>query len=274
MEALEKWWNDPATQQWLIEKGTSLVVAVLILVVGLWLAKALANTLKKVLDKRGFDPTLSSFFRSLLHMTGIVIVVIAALDKFGIQTAQLAAILAAVGLAIGFALQGSLSNVAAGVMLMIFRPIRVGDLVSAGGETGKVAALELFTTVMVTPDGRRIIVPNSNITGGNITNYTVEGKMRVDMVFGIGYDDDIAAAKKVILDIMEADERVFSDPAPFVGVTSHGDNSVNLVAHPWCETANKWDLWFDMHEKVKLGFDAAGISIPYPQRDVHIHNAS
>lgn len=274
MDALQNWWNDPATQQWLIEKGTNLVIAVLILVVGLWLAKTLANTLKRVLDKRGFDPTLSSFFRSLLHMTGIVIVVIAALDKFGIQTAQLAAILAAVGLAIGFALQGSLSNVAAGVMLMIFRPIRVGDLVSAGGETGKVASLELFTTVMVTPDGRRIIVPNSNITGGNITNFTVEGKMRVDMVFGIGYDDDIAAAKKVIMDIMEADERVFTDPPPFVGVTSHGDNSVNLVAHPWCETANKWDLWFAMHEKVKLGLDEAGISIPYPQRDVHIHNAS
>lgn len=274
MEALQNWWNDPATQQWLIEIATNIVVAILILVIGSWLVKKLANTVKRVLDGRGFDSTLSSFFRSVLHMTGLVVVVIAAMDRVGIETAQLAAILAAVGLAIGFALQGSLSNVAAGVMLMIFRPIRVDDLINAAGETGKVKSIELFTTVLVTVDGRRIIIPNSKITSGNITNFTVEGKMRVDMVFGIGYDDDIAAAKQVIMDIMQADERVFSDPAPFVGVTSHGDNSVNLVAHPWCETSNKWGLWFDMHEKVKLAFDEAGISIPYPQRDVHLHQAS
>jgi small conductance mechanosensitive channel len=198
-------------------------------------------------------------------------VIVAAIGTLGVQTTSFVAVLGAAGLAVGFALQGSLSNFAAGVMLIVFRPFKAGDYVEAGGTAGSVQEVSIFTTVMKTPDNKKVIIPNSQITGGSITNYSAMETRRVDMVFGIGYGDNIKQAKDTLEQILAADERILKDPAPTIAVSELADSSVNFVVRPWVKTADYWAVYFDLTEKVKLTFDEKGISIPFPQQDVHMH---
>jgi len=249
-------------------------LAVAILVFGLWLAKRIKNILSRMLEKRGVDPMLASFLGSITHVLLAAFIVIAALGQLGIQTTSLVAIIGAAGLAIGLALQGSLANFASGVMIIAFRPFKVGDFVEAGGATGVVEGIQIFSTQMKTGDNKTIIVPNANITGATITNYLAKDTRRVDLVFGIGYDDDIKKARQILQDIVTNDERILQDPAPVVAVAELADSSVNFIVRPWVNAADYWSVYWDLTETVKLLFDAEGISIPYPQQDVHMHQAA
>lgn len=248
------------------------VAALVIFALGKWASGMLTKTVKRLMKKAKVDETLISFVGHLTYIGLMTFVVVAALNKLGIQTASFIAILGAAGLAVGFALQGSLSNFASGVMLIIFRPLQVGDLVEAGGAFGFVEEIRIFNTAVITPDNKTVIVPNSKITGDNIINYSTRGCVRLDLVFSVHYDDDIRKAKQILEEIMASDDRVLKDPAPFIGIGELGDNSVNFVFRPHVTIADYWGVYFDMHEKVKLRFDEEGITIPFPQRDVHIYN--
>ena len=249
----------------------SLILAFLVFMIGKWVAQGLTNLFRRLLRRSKVEETLVGFFANIAHALLLVFVVLAALEQLGVNTTSASAIIAAAGLAIGFALQGSLSNFAAGVMMVFFRPVKVGDLVQAGGTFGVVEEIALFATVFRTPDGKKVIVPNSGITGGNIENFSVNGTIRVDMKFGIGYGDDIDRAKEVLLGILSADDRVLKEPAPVVAVVGHGESSIDFVCRPWVDPKDYWNVWFDTHERAKKAFDAAGVSIPFPQRDVHLH---
>ena len=258
--------------EYLAENGMMVLHALVIFVIGRWVAKVVAQLVEKVLLKSRVDKTLAKFTRNLTQISLLAFVVIAALSKLGVETAQFAVVIGAAGLAIGLALQGSLANFASGFLMIIFRPFKVGDLVEAGGITGTVEDIQIFNTVIHTPDNVRAIIPNAQITGGNILNYAVNGKRRVDLVVGISYEDDIGKAKSVIQSVLAGDERILKDPSPTVAVIELGDSSVNLVVRPWVKPADYWDVYFDATERVKIGLDENGISIPYPQRDIHIKN--
>jgi small conductance mechanosensitive channel len=258
--------------QWISNYSLKLVAALIIFIVGRWLAKKLTLLLAKLMRKNKVDETLIGFIDSIAYYTLLVVVLIAAAEQVGINTTSLLTVLGAAGLAVGLALKDSLSNFASGVMLVLFRPFRVGDVVNAGGVTGKVEKITIFNTVMGTPDNQRLIVPNGSITGGVITNVTANDTRRVDMVFGIGYGDDIPKAKKILADIVAADARILKDPTPVIAVSELADSSVNFVVRPWVKTSEYWDVYWDLTEKVKMTFDAEGVSIPFPQRDVHIFN--
>jgi small conductance mechanosensitive channel len=247
---------------------------VLILVIGWIVARIVTRIMRRLLDRSRVDPTLVSFLTSLTYIGLMAFIVIGALGKLGVQTASFVAVIGAAGLAIGFALQGSLANFAAGVMLILFRPFKAGDYVEAGGVAGSIEEVQMFATVFKTPDNRRIVVPNASITSGSITNYAAHDTRRVDLVFGIGYGDDISLAKQVLQEILQAEERVLKDPEPTIAVSELADSSVNFVVRPWVMTADYWGVYFDLTERVKLAFDARGISIPFPQRDVHMHQAA
>jgi small conductance mechanosensitive channel len=250
--------------------AVDIVLALVILVLGRLAVRWITGLLKRVLTKRGTDATLSTFVANLAKGILLAVVVIAALGQLGIETTSLVAIVGAAGLAIGLALQGSLSNFAAGVMLIVFRPFKSGDFVEAGGVMGVVEEVQIFTTSLRSPDNKHIIVPNAKIIGDSIVNYSTKDIRRIDLVFGIGYQDDIRKAKDVLHDIIGAEGRVLADPAPTVGVLELGDSSVNFAVRPWVKTADYWDVYFALTEEVKLRFDAEGISIPFPQRDVHV----
>jgi small conductance mechanosensitive channel len=255
------------------EVGTNVILALLIFMIGKWVAGFVSNLLRTALRKAKVEETLVGFFGNILQALLLVFVILAALEKLGVETGSATAIFAAAGLAIGFALQGSLSNFAAGVLMIFFKPIKAGDLVKAGGTFGVVREIDLFATVIDTPDGKKVIVPNSGITGGNIENLSANGKIRIDMKFGIGYASDIDRAKAIMLRVLASDSRVLKTPAPTVAMVEHGDSSVNFVCRPWVDPAHYWDVWFATHESVKKAFDAEGIEIPFPQRDVHMHAA-
>jgi small conductance mechanosensitive channel len=189
----------------------------------------------------------------------------------GVKTTSFVAVLGAAGLALGFALQGSLSNFAGGVMILLFKPFKVGDIIEAQGHRGKVDEIRIFNTIIKTLDNKTIIIPNGEVSGNSIINYTAEPTRRVDMTFGIGYDDDIGKVKSVLKRVIDSDERILEDPAPMIVVSEHGGSSVNFAVRPWVKTEDYWGVYFDMHEKVKLAFDEEGISIPYPQRDIHLY---
>ncbi len=252
--------------------GVKFILAIAIFFVGKWAAKLASNLLVRMMEKGKVDQTLISFTKNVTYALMMAFVVIAALGQLGVETTSLAAVVAAAGLAIGLALQGSLSNLAAGVMIVLFRPFKVGDFIGAAGTDGTVEDLNIFTTTLKTADNRSIIIPNSNITEGNIVNFSARDTRRVDMVFGIGYDDDLKAAKKLLEKIVKADKRVLKDPAPLVAVSELADSSVNFVVRPWVNSADYWSFKFDLTEKVKLEFDKAGISIPFPRQDIHIHS--
>jgi small conductance mechanosensitive channel len=256
------------------EYGLQVVGALATLLIGVWIAKLLAKAASKVLKKREVDETLTKFLVSLLRIGLITFVIISAAAQIGIQTASFVAIIGAAGLAIGFALQGSLSNLAAGVMLIIFKPIKIGDYIEGGGSAGSVESIGIFVTTLVTPDNKVVIVPNSTMTNGNITNYSAKDQRRVDMVFGIGYGDDIDKAKKAIEEVLDADSRILKDPAPMIVVSELGDSSVNFNVRPWVNSTDYWAVYFATTEKIKKKFDEQNISIPFPQRDVHVYQAS
>jgi len=259
---------------YLIPWGIRLVLALVILIIGRWLAKVLVRIARRLMDRAGIDSMLVSFLGNILYTVLLLVVIIAALDQLGVQTTSLIAIFGAAGLAIGLALKDSLANFSSGVMLIIFRPFRTGDLIEAAGITGIVEEVRIFNTILRTGDNREIIVPNSHIYAGPITNMSTRPTRRIDLVFGIGYDDDIRMAKQLIEAAFAADGRILDDPAPSVALAELANNSVNLNVRPWVNSDDYWTVRADLMEHIKLSFDQNGISIPYPQRDVHLHNVT
>jgi small conductance mechanosensitive channel len=251
--------------------GLRVIAAVVIFIVGRWVALGVAKLIKRIMIKSKVDETLVSFVRHLSYVAMLAFVVIAALNQLGIQTASFIAVLGAAGLAVGLALQGSLGNFAAGVLMIIFKPFKVGDFIDGGGVAGTVEKIEIFTTQLKTPDNKTIIIPNAKLTGDNITNFNVKGTRRVDFVFGIGYGDDIDKARGIIKEIIDQDERVMKEPEPAIVVSELGDSSVNFTVRAWTAVGDYWSFYFDTIENVKKQFDAQGVSIPFPQRDVHIY---
>lgn len=254
--------------------GLKIVGAVIILLVGRIVAGVARKIIRRILEKAKTDPAVISFAASLTYILIITFAVLAALAKFGIQTASFVAVLGAAGFAVGFALQGSLANFAAGVLILVFRPFRVEDFIEAAGIMGAVKEIHLFTTVLATPDNVRIIVPNGKLYGDIIKNYTANDTRRVDLVFGIGYGSSIPKAFEVISGVLKEDQRVLSDPAPTIAVAELADSSVNFVVRPWVKKEDYWNVRFDITRKVKEAFDANDIEIPFPQRAVHMMSQS
>lgn len=251
--------------------GLDVVGAIVILIVGLMFAGWAQRATRKALGKvQKLDATLRGFFASIVRYFIIIIVVLAVLNQFGVQTTSLIAVLGAAGLAIGLALQGTLSNVAAGVMLLIFRPFKVGDYIDAGGQAGTVYSLTLFVTELNTPDNVHIIVPNSQVWGSAIKNFSFNATRRVDLLIGIAYEDDIGKAMASIRDVIQSDDRVHGDPEPLIAVSELADSSVNLVVRVWCDRGDYWPIKFDLTKAIKERLDADNISIPYPQRQIHM----
>ena len=255
---------------YLIPWGIRIAIALVIFYVGRLVVAAITRITAKFMRSRDMDEILVSFLISILRWVLLLFVVIAALSQLGINTTSLVALLGAAGLAIGLSLQSSLANFAAGVMMIIFRPFTKGDFVEAAGASGVVESISIFTTTMTTPDNKEVIIPNGSIMSNNVTNYSERPTRRVDMVFGISYDDDIRQAKQLLEEIVTADERVLQDPAPVVALGELGDSSVNFLVRPWVKAEDYWALMWETTESVKLKFDEAGISIPYPQMDVHL----
>ena len=251
--------------------GLKVLAALAIFIIGRWVAKGVRKLVERLMVKSKVDPTLISFTSNMAYIGLLAFIFIAALGQLGIQTTAFIAVLGAAGLAVGLALQGSLSNFAAGFLLIIFRPFKVGDLIEGAGVFGVVEAIQIFTTQLKTPDNKTVIVPNGKLTDDNIVNWTVKGTRRVDMVFGIGYEDDIDKARSLMTDIMAQDSRILKDPAPQISVSELADSSVNFVVRPWVKVEDYWGVYFDLTEKIKKAFDADGISIPFPQRDVHVY---
>jgi small conductance mechanosensitive channel len=250
--------------------GLQVVGALAVLIVGRMVARTLRRGTQAALARAGTDETLIPFLSGLVYYVALAVVLIAVLGLFGIETTSLVAMLGAAGLAVGLALQGTLSNFASGVMLLLFRPFKKGDFVDVAGVKGTVDEVGIFTTVLNTPDNVRIIVPNSEIYGSTITNYAAYETRRNDIVIGVSYADDLGTAEAVIRRVLDADERVMREPAPQVAVAELGDSSVNFVVRPWCTRADSWDLRFHLLRRLKEELEAAGCSIPFPQRDVHV----
>lgn len=247
-----------------------IVAAVLIFLIGRWVVAILANWFGRAVERAGVEATLKSFLCNLIYMTLLVFVVLTAVSALGVPTTNFLAIVGAAGLAVGLALKDSLSNFSSGVMLVFFRPFKVGDYVEAGGVAGTVFDIRIFNTVIKTPDNRVITVPNSLIYGDAITNYSAETTRRIDLVIGIGYDDDVQRAKALIQTVLNDDDRVLDEPAPTIMTLELGDSSVNIAVRPWVATANYWPARGDLLERIKRVLEDNGLSIPYPQRDLHI----
>jgi len=251
--------------------GLKLLGALVVFVIGRTVARWARRGLRRVLERSTIDPTLMPFVTGVTYYLLLAFVVIAALGMVGVQTASVIAVLGAAGLAVGLALQGTLANFASGVMLLLFRPFRVGDFIEAAGVAGSVGAINIFTTTLNTPDNVGIVIPNSAVWGQTIKNYAANATRRIDLVAAIGYDDDIAVAIRTLQGILDADERVLKEPAPTIAVSELGDSSVNLVVRPWCRREDYWSLRFDLTRTMKEQLETAGCTIPFPQRDVHMH---
>ena len=251
--------------------GIKVLAALAIFIIGRWVAKGIRRGVRRMMEKGGVDPIIIGFVGSITYIALLAFVVIAALGQLGIQTTSFIAILGAAGLAVGLALQGSLSNFAAGFLMIIFRPFKVGDFVEAAGVAGVVKDMQIFTTTMKTGDNKTIIIPNAKISADNIINYSAEENRRVDMTVGVAYDADLSKVRDVLNDIISKEERILSDPAPQVAVAELADSSVNFIVRPWVSIENYWGVYFDAMENIKKAFDEAGISIPYPQQDVHMY---
>ncbi len=250
--------------------GLRILGAILILVVGRIISGLLGRVVGKALIRGNVDVSLRGFLISLTRIAVMAFAVVASLAKFGVETTSFVAVLGAAGFAVGFALQGSLGNFASGVMILIFKPIKVGDLVEIAGYLGVVDEIGLFVTIIITPDNQKVIVPNGKITTDVINNVNGMGTRRVDMSAGISYSDDIEKAKSICLEVMAKNEKVLEDPAPYVGVSEMADSSVNLAVRPWCKGEDYWMVHFEITQGIKEAFDAAGVVIPFPQRDVHL----
>ena len=257
--------------EYLLLYGINIIAAVFIFILGRWLARAISNVIARMLRKSHVDEMLTGFIKNITYFGLLLVVIVAALNKLGLQTTSLIAVLGAAGLAIGLALQGSLANLAAGIMLIIFKPFKVGDFIEAAGTAGTVKEVHIFNTILHTLDNRKVIVPNAKLTGDNIINFTGLEKRRVDLVFGISYTDDIKTAKDALEHVVTSDARILKDPKPSIAVSALADSSVNLVCRPWVKPDDYWDVYFDTIENGKLEMEKRGITIPFPQRDVHLY---
>ena len=273
-QALDPGWLTTKAMSLVETYGPKLLIMLATLVVGWLVVKIVTAVTRRMMTRAKVDPTLGGFVAHVTYMGLMALVIISALGNAGFSTMSFTAVIGAAGLAVGFALQGSLASFASGAMLILFRPFKVGDYVEGGGTAGVVEEIQVFATTMLTPDNKVVIVPNSAMTGGVITNYSARDMRRVDLVFGVGYGDDIKKAKDILTDILRKDRRVLDDPAPTVAVSELADSSVNLVVRPWVKTADYWDVYFGLTEAVKLAFDAQGITIPFPQQDVHMHQVA
>ncbi len=259
------WLKDFGTQY-----GLKLIGAIVVLIIGLWIIKILVRTSYKVMDKSKIDPSLSSFLKSMIDILLKVLLIISVMGMMGIQMTSFIAILGAAGLAVGMALSGTLQNFAGGIMILIFKPFRVGDFIEAQGYMGIVKEIQIFVTILTTVDNKTVIIPNGPLSNGSMTNFSTQPKRRVDWTFGIAYGDDYDAAKSMILKMIEEDKRILKKPAPFVALAELADSSVNLTVRVWVKAANYWDVYFEMNEKFYKNAGQAGLSIPFPQMDVHL----
>lgn len=258
----------------LIEHGLNIVLALITLILGFWIVKKVVKLLNKITEKREFDAALKHFLNSFVSISLKVLVVITAAGVAGIPTTSFLAILGAAGLAIGLALQGSLSNFAGGVLLLILKPFKIGDFIESGSNMGTVHSIRVFNTTLKTPDNKTVIIPNSQISNASIINYSTEANRRVDMVFGISYSSDIDKTKEILNNIADSDTRVLAEPTKTIVLSALADSSVNFNFRVWVKKEDFWAVYFDTHEKVKKEFDKNGIEIPFPQRDIHINNKS
>ena len=270
---LDKLLEGNLIEVYVVPWGIRIVTAILIFIIGRWLARTIVNFTRRLMMKSHLDEMLAKFLSNILYALLIIVVVLATLEQLGVRTTSALAILGAAGLAVGLSLQSSLSNFASGVMLIIFRPFKVGDFVEAGGISGIVETIDIFSSKLRTGDNREIIVPNGQIYGGTIVNYSARDTRRIDMIFGIGYEDDIRKAKEIIETQLKNDSRVLTDPAPVILVSELGASSVDLAVRPWVNSADYWNVRSDLLENIKRAFDDAGISIPYPQQDLYIKEA-
>lgn len=255
---------------WISNYSIKIVAAILILVIGMWVSRKVSKIFAKLLEKNRVDLTLVNFFSKIVYYSMIVLVLIAAVGQLGVNTTSFLTMLGAAGLAVGLALKDSLSNFASGIMLILFRPFRIGDFVTAGGVSGSVESITIFNTVLNTPDNKRVVVPNGSITNNAITNANANSTRRIDLVIGISYKDDIKRAKDILADLIAEETRILKDPAPKIAVLELAESSVNLAVRPWVNTCDYWDVFFDLNEKIKVGLEKEGLTIPYPQQDIHI----
>lgn len=254
-----------------LEYGPSLLKAIAVLVIGLWIAKMIVGLVRRMLEKSNVDPSLRGFLRSMVSILLKVMVYITALGMLGVEMTSFIAILGAAGLAVGLALSGTLQNFAGGVMILLFKPYKVGDFIDAQGHTGTIKEIQIFVTILTTPDNKTVIIPNGPLATGSLTNYSTQPTRRVDWTFGIGYGDDVDKAYEVLKRLLSEDDRILSDPEPFMAVSELADSSVNIVVRVWVNAADYWTVYFRMNEEVYKTFDKEGLNIPYPQTDVHLH---
>lgn len=264
MNYIEKLW------ELIIEYSPKIITALVILIVGLFIIGLISKMTRRIMKRQKVDETLQKFLSNLLNWTLRVLLFVMVASKLGVETTSFAAIIGAAGLAIGLALQGSLSNFAGGALIMIFKPFKVGDLIEAQGELGVVKEIQIFTTLINSPTNKLIIIPNGALSNGNITNYSAEGKLRVDLTIGVSYDADIKQTKDVLMNVLTSNPKVLQDPAPTVNVSELADSSVNFAVRPWSSVADYWDIYFGITEECKEALDKAGIEIPYPH-SVEIH---
>jgi len=257
-----------------IQWGGKLLMAILVFLIGLWLIKRFLKLFEKGMKKRKVEVTLHKFLLSIIGIMAKLILVIIFASMVGVETASLIAVLGAMGLAIGLALQGSLANFAGGILILFFRPFKAGDVIEAQGYVATVVEIQIFNTILRTLDNQRVIIPNALLSNGCVKNIFVEDTRRVDLTFGISYDDDIATVRKILSDIVDANGMILKDPTPDIFVSAHADSSVNFLVRPWVKSENYWPVYFGMMEEVKLAFDREGITIPFPQRDVHLIQAN
>lgn len=253
-----------------IEYAPRLALAILTLLIGLWIISGITKLIKLSMERSKVDPTLIPFMSSLVSWVLKVLLFISVASMIGIATTSFVAVLGAAGLAIGLALQGSLANFAGGVLVMVFKPYKVGDLIESQGHLGVVKEVQIFNTILIAPQSKQVIIPNGATSNGSIVNYTVEGKIRVDLTVGVSYDADIDKTKAVLMDVLVANDKVMQNPAPFIGVLEMGDSSVNFAVRPHCLPKDYWDVFFSVNEAVKKALDKNSIAIPFPQRDVHL----
>lgn len=257
----------------LYEYGPKVLGALVALIIGLWIIKWILKGVNAGLTRGNVDESLKPFLKSLIGALLKVMLAISIMSMLGIAMTSFIAILGAAGLAVGMALSGTLQNFAGGVMILLFKPFKVGDFIEAQGYSGVVKEIQIFVTILTTPDNKTIIIPNGGLSNGSMINYSTQENRRVDWTFGIGYGDDVEKAKNILRTMLEADERVLKDPEVFIGLSEMADSSVNFVVRAWVNSADYWGLFFDINEKVYNTFNAEGINIPYPQMDVHVHNS-
>jgi len=274
LQAIKEFFTSPDLVPMLIGWAGKIILALAIYIIGKWISRKFTGVIRKLMERHSVDPTLVNFLANIVYAVLLVAVILAALDTLGLPVTSLLAVVGAAGLAVGLALKDSLGNFAAGVMLVIFRPFKKGDVVEVAGVVGKVDEVLIFSTVLTTPDNKQIIIPNGQVGAGTITNYTAKDMRRVDMVFGVSYDDDLKVAREVLTRVCTSHPKVLQEPALSVFVLNLGDSSVDFAVRPWARTEDYWTVWGDVLEQAKVELEAAGCNIPYPQTDVHVHQVS